>query len=217
MKNEEELVLMKIYKYGNPESDIVLIEPVGTHNLNEIPNQVEQIKINTKKEIQMIAIKVDNWNQELSPWKAQAVFGKEAFGDGASNFLAEILKLCADKNKKYYLGGYSLAGLFGLWACCQSDKFAGIAAASPSVWFPDFLTYMEENEIKSSCIYLSIGDREEKTKNVILSTVGDNIRKLEKIIRERKVNCILEWNQGNHFKDAGERTAKAFSWVIINQ
>ena len=39
---------MKLYKYGNPESDIVLIEPVGDHNLNEIPNQVERIKTNTK-------------------------------------------------------------------------------------------------------------------------------------------------------------------------
>ena len=51
---------MKLYKYGNPESDIVLIEPVGDHNLNEIPNQVERIKTNTKKEIQMLAIKVES-------------------------------------------------------------------------------------------------------------------------------------------------------------
>ncbi len=208
---------MKLYKYGNPESNIVLIQPVGTHNLNEIPNQVERIKINTKKEIQMLAIKVDNWNQELSPWKAPAVFGKEAFGDGASNLLTEIPQLCSDKNKKYYLGGYSLAGLFSLWACCQSDKFAGIAAASPSVWFPGFLTYLKENEVKSPCIYLSLGDKEDKTKNAMLSTVGDNIREVEKIMKENKVKCILEWNQGNHFKEAGERTAKAFSWVIINQ
>lgn len=208
---------MKLYKYGNPESDIVLIEPVGDHNLNEIPNQVERIKTNTKKEIQMLAIKVDNWNQELSPWKAPAVFGKEAFGEGALNLLTEILKLCSDKNKKYYLDGYSLAGLFSLWACCQSGKFAGIAAASPSVWFPGFLTYLEENEVKSPCIYLSLGDKEEKTKNAMLSKVGDNIREVEKIMRENKVNCILEWNQGNHFKDAEERTAKAFSWVIVNQ
>lgn len=208
---------MKLYKYGNPESDIVLIEPVGDHNLNEIPNQVERIKTNTKKEIQMLAIKVDNWNQELSPWKAPAVFGKEAFGEGALNLLTEILKLCSDKNKKYYLGGYSLAGRFSLWACCQSGKFAGIAAASPSVWFPGFLTYLEENEVKSPCIYLSLGDKEEKTKNAMLSKVGDNIREVEKIMRENKVNCILEWNQGNHFKDAEERTAKAFSWVIVNQ
>ena len=47
----------------------------------------------------MLAIKVDNWNQELSPWKAPAVFGKEAFGDGASNLLTEIPQLCSDKIK----------------------------------------------------------------------------------------------------------------------
>ena len=64
---------------------------------------------------------------------------------------------------------------------------------------------------------MSLGDKEEKTKNAMLSKVEDNIREVEKIIRENKVNCILEWNQGNHFKDAEERTAKAFSWVIINQ
>ena len=64
---------------------------------------------------------------------------------------------------------------------------------------------------------MSLGDKEEKTKNAMLSKVGDNIREAEKIMRENKVNCILEWNQGNHFKDAEERTAKAFSWVIINQ
>lgn len=79
------------------------------------------------------------------------------------------------------------------------------------------LTYLEENKVKSPCIYLSLGDKEEKTKNAMLSKVGDNIREVEKIMRENKVNCILEWNQGNHFKEAGERTAKAFSWVIINQ
>lgn len=64
---------------------------------------------------------------------------------------------------------------------------------------------------------MSLGDKEEKTKNAMLSKVGDNIREVEKIMRENKVNCILEWNQGNHFKDAEERTAKAFSWVIVNQ
>lgn len=69
---------MKLYKYGNPESDIVLIEPVGDHNLNEIPNQVERIKTNTKKEIQMLAIKVDNWNQELSPWKSTSSIWKRS-------------------------------------------------------------------------------------------------------------------------------------------
>ena len=73
-------------------------------------------------------------------------------------------------------GGYSLAGLFSLWAAYQTDVFSGIAAASPSVWFPGFIEYMKEHEIKSETVYLSLGDREEKTRNSVMSQVGNCIR-----------------------------------------
>ena len=112
----------------------------------------------------MIAVKVDDWNLDLSPWRSPAVFGKEDFGGGAASLLEEILRLCSDESKTYYLGGYSLAGLFSLWASYQTDRFAGIAAASPSVWFPGFLPYMKEHENQSRAVYLSLGDKEEKTK-----------------------------------------------------
>ena len=42
-------------------------------------------------------------------------------------------------NVKLYLGGYSLAGFFSLWAAYQTDRFAGVAAVSPSVWFPGWM------------------------------------------------------------------------------
>ena len=132
---------MTKYKYGNPEAPIVLIQPVGDHDLPEIEGEVAQIRKLTALDFQMIAVKVDDWNLDLSPWKAPAVFGNEDFGEGAASLLEEILRLCSDESKTYYLGGYSLAGLFSLWASYQTDRFAGIAAASPSVWFPGFLPY----------------------------------------------------------------------------
>ena len=58
-----------------------------------------------------------------------------------------------------------MAGLFSLWAAYQTDAFAGVAAASPSIWFPDFLQYMKEHDIRTESVYLSLGDREEKTRN----------------------------------------------------
>ena len=137
---------MTKYKYGNPEAPIVLIQPVGDHDLPEIEGEVAQIRKLTAQDFQMIAVKVDDWNLDLSPWKAPAVFGNEDFGEGAASLLEEILRLCSDESKTYYLGGYSLAGLFSLWASYQTDRFAGIAAASPSVWFPGFLPYMKEHE-----------------------------------------------------------------------
>ena len=35
-------------------------------------------------------LKTKDWNRELSPWKAPAVFGKEDFGDGAEDTLSFI-------------------------------------------------------------------------------------------------------------------------------
>ena len=105
---------MTKYKYGNPEAPIVLIQPVGDHDLPEIEGEVAQIRKLTALDFQMIAVKVDDWNLDLSPWKAPAVFGNEDFGEGAASLLEEILRLCSDESKTYYLGGYSLAGLFSV-------------------------------------------------------------------------------------------------------
>ena len=207
---------MTKYKYGNPEALIVLIQPVGDHDLPEIEGEVAQIRKLTALDFQMIAVKVDDWNLDLSPWRSPAVFGKEDFGGGAASLLEEILRLCSDDSKTYYLGGYSLAGLFSLWASYQADRFAGIAATSPSVWFPGFLSYMKEHENQSRAVYLSLGDKEEKTKNPVMATVGDCIREAHAWLQQCGIRSTLEWNPGNHFRDPGLRTAKAFAWVMKN-
>jgi len=96
----------------------------------------------------------------------------------------------------------------------QTDRFRGAAAASPSVWFPGFADYMKEHRIRTGAVYLSLGDREEKTRNPVMATVGDRIKEVHALLEERGINCILEWNEGNHFRDADIRTAKAFAWVM---
>ena len=208
---------MTIYEYGNPDADTVLIQLTGDHELSVLKNEVEEIRKRTSTDFRLIAAKVDDWNYELSPWKAQAVFGNEDFGDGAVRTLEQILTLCTDKSRTYYIGGYSLAGLFSLWAAYQTDVFSGIAAASPSVWFPGFLQYMKEHDMRAKSVYLSLGNREERTRNPLMATVGDCIREGYNLLKMQKIRTILEWNPGNHFKDAGIRTAKGFAWLIRNQ
>ena len=205
---------MITYEYGNPEADTVLIQPTGEHEMASLENEVREIEKRTSKEFRFIATKVENWNDDLSPWKAPAVFKTEDFCGGASKTLENIIALCADKNRKYYIGGYSLAGLFALWAACQTDIFSGVAAASPSVWFPGFIDYMKTYKIKSQNVYLSLGDREEKTRNPVMATVGHAIRSVHETISDSGINTILEWNQGNHFKDVDIRMAKALTWSI---
>ena len=205
---------MTIYEYGNPTADVVLIQLVGDHDLHDIENEITEIRNLINKDFRFIVVKVNNWYQELTPWKAPAVFGNESFGDGAWQTLEKLLKICTDKNKTYYIGGYSLSGLFALWASCQTDIFYGVAAASPSVWFPGFVEYLKERKIKSRSVYLSLGNKEEKTKNSVMSKVGDCIRELYAWMQAEEIQCTLEWNQGGHFKDPTLRVAKAFAWVL---
>lgn len=205
---------MKTYEYGNPTASVVFIQPVDEHDLSFMENEIAEIKKHTEKEFYLIAVGIEDWNKDLSPWRAPAVFGKEDFGDGAKETLDEIKKLCADKEKTYIIGGYSLAALFALWTSYCTDMFTAVAAASPSMWFPGFTDFMENNEILCDSVYLSLGDREEKTKNPVMQNVGDNIKRAYEFLNEKGVQSTLEWNEGNHFKDADIRTAKAFAWAI---
>ena len=204
---------METYLFGSESAPNVLIQPVDSHDLEGIENEVKTIRELTDAGFRMIAVRVPDWNRDLSPWTAPAVFGKEGFGDGAGDFLEEILSLCPD-GKACYIGGYSLAGLFALWAAYRTDRFAGVAAASPSVWFPGFTDFMQTNRIQSKAVYLSLGDREEKAKNPVMAAVGSRIREAEGILKAQGIPCTLEWNPGNHFRDADVRTAKAFAWIL---
>ena len=205
---------MNKLEFGNPDANIVLIQMVDEHDLEGIENEVALISKNAKMDFRLVALKINNWNNDLSPWQAPAVFGKEDFGGGADATLKEVLALCADDSKTYYIGGYSLAGLFALWAAYQTDVFEGVAAASPSIWFPGFVDYMEKSNLKASKVYLSLGDKEEKVRNPVMAKVGDDIRRAHAILQNKQIVTTLEWNPGNHFRDPDIRTAKAFSWVI---
>ena len=44
-----------------------------------------------------------------------------------------------------------------------------------------------------------------------LAAIESEVAAIEK--PESSVNCCLEWNKGNHFKESDLRTAKAFAWI----
>ena len=76
---------------------------------------------------------------------------------------------------------------------------------------------MKEHTIRTEKVYLSLGDREEKTRNPVMATVGDRIREAYDLLVECGTVCTLEWNQGNHFKEPDLRTAKAFAWLLSEE
>ena len=212
----------EILRYGKPDADTLLLQMVDDHDLEVIEQEAAYIrKLSGEQDFCLTAVKVNDWNKDLSPWPAPAVFGNEDFGDGAAETLEFLLSevvsdtdISKPSKQRLFIGGYSLAGLFALWAGYQTNRFDRIAAASPSIWFPYFTKYMRENEIHADAVYLSLGDREERTKNPVMAQVGNAIRDAETILRDAGTDCVLEWNKGNHFKEPDLRTAKAFAWLM---
>ena len=201
----------------------LLIQPVDEHDIEVLDNEVAEIQKNTEKQFSLIAFRIEDWNNELSPWEAPPAFGNKTFGSSAKDTLkfieSRLIPTVKEKYNlgdeiKYILGGYSLAGLFSLWSAYKSNTFSSIAATSPSVWFNGWEEFMNNNTPLSNTIYLSLGDTEEKTKNKVMSAVGNNIRKQEELLKNDNINTILEWNKGRHFSDSGLRVAKAFVWCI---
>ncbi len=210
-----------VWSADAPEA--LLVEPIDERDLDFIGRELDYLTTNSDRPFALAAFIVGDWNAELSPWSADPVFGKEAFGDGAGKtlrFVKDCLipeiysRISSLQGKAVILGGYSLAALFALWAAYESSVFSGIAAASPSVWFPGWMDYVRGRRPAAEKIYLSLGDQESRTRNRVMATVGDNILEYAGILSAQGVENTLEWNPGNHFRDADLRTAKAFRWCL---
>ena len=193
--------------YGKAHAEYLLLQMTGEHELQSMDSEVAAIA-QSAHHFLFAAVPVANWNDALSPWEAPAVRGKQGFGGKAADtlrFLTEQViptlkwQLDLPENVKIILGGYSLAGLFALWASTQTDLFYGVAAASPSVWFPGWMEFEQQCPIQAQRVYLSLGDKEEHTKNTVMAAVGDNIRALHSRLAECGADCTLEWNSGGHF------------------
>ena len=151
---------------------VYLLGDVADHSPVQVPEGVGLVNVG-----------VDLWEENFSPWCAPRVFAKGPnFGDGAQKTLDALINQVIPWTESELseppayraLVGYSLAGLFSLWAgmtqqvtrgvardckpgtgmspqvsCgCQSDApaatFQRIGAVSGSFWFPGLLDYVDQ-------------------------------------------------------------------------
>ena len=208
--------------YADDAPQILFIQPVDTHD-TELPDAEIEAMRNCALPFALAAFAVKDWNRELSPWAAPPVFGKLPFGGMAEETLSFVLacllpelRVQLGADMKVCVGGYSLAGLFALWAATETNAFSGVAAASPSVWFPGWMDYVKANPIQAKSVYLSLGDKEEQAKNPVMATVGDCIREQYALLQADH-SVTLEWNPGNHFQDSEKRTARAFCRIAAQE
>lgn len=173
----------------------------------------------------LAAFEAADWNHDYAPWAAPAVFGDAAFTGGAPETLRWLTEQCIPEIEAYsgtrrFLAGYSLAGLFALWSIYETSRFKGVASCSGSLWFPGWEEYMQTHELPADCmIYLSLGKKEERTRNAHMAVIGEVTRAYaQKLEKDPRVKAsAMVWHEGGHFHEPEKRVAAGIAWLIYHE
>lgn len=165
-----------------------------------------------------------NWNHDMVPWDSPPAFKNAApCTGGADNYLQLLTEEIIPTAEKQITGipcwrgiaGYSLAGLFALYAIYQTDFFSRVGSMSGSLWFPGMKEYIFSHKPKRrpECMYFSLGDKESKTRNPVLKSVRQNTEEIYAFYQREGIDTVFHMNPGNHFNHAAERTAAGICWL----
>ena len=210
----------RLFGSGTPEC--LLVQPSARHENASLEAEVALLAVLTDKPFLLVTIELEDWTIDLMPWPDGNISRDPEAGKHGQETLEIILNgLLPELERRYgtlpvILGGYSLGGLFALWASCQSDRFKAVAAASPSVWIHGWLPFAKKHMPMADAVYLSLGDQEEHVKNQAIARVGDNLRVQYELLQKQlgQERCTLVWEEGNHFTDNAGRMARAFAWCL---
>lgn len=173
----------------------------------------------------LVAISDLDWNHDMVPWDSPPAFrnAKPCTG-GADDYLRLLVEEIIPTAEKEIAGaprwrgiaGYSLAGLFALYAIYQTDLFSSVGSMSGSLWFPGIKEYIFSHESKRlpDYMYFSLGDKEAKTRNPILTTVQENTEEIQAFYQSKGINTVFQLNPGNHFVQGIERTVAGIQWLL---
>lgn len=212
--------------FATERPEVLLIQPSARHETKNdgINREVKVLATTATKGFAIVFFDTVEWAKALMPWQDEAVSRNEEVGRYASNTLEYIIEsLIPWLHERFgklpcIIGGYSLGGLFALWAARQSAAFCAVAAASPSLWIKGWADFADNRSLNAQLAYVSLGDREEHCRNQRMARIGDCVRH-EHLTLANQIGSsatTLEWNSGGHFGEEAERTAKAFAWCIEN-
>lgn len=164
------------------------------------------------------------WDEDLSPWPADPVLSADDHFSGQGDaFLAWIIEKALPWIESSLLhpplwkgiAGYSMGGLFALYAALKTDCFQKAACVSGSLWYPGFSSWAASQTLPDAlrAVYFSLGNTEVKTANPALRTTGRIMETLSQRYHAEGLESTFVWNSGSHFQDPDGRMAKAIVWL----
>lgn len=176
--------------------------------------------------VSVVAMSGMDWNDALTPWGAEGVFKKaKPFAGHAELFLKDLREdyfpsveaSLGLKRPERYLVGISLSGLFAVWSLFKCSLFAGVASISGSLWYNGFAEWVNNQTLAAPerRVFLSLGDREKKSKDKRMATVEDATRLVVDSLRAKgaSVSFLLEPDT-THFSPLVPRLSLAFDGLF---
>lgn len=173
----------------------------------------------------LIAISNLDWNHDLVPWPSPPAFrDSEPFTAGADAYLRLLLEEIRPRAEEALPGtptwrgivGYSLAGLFALYALYQTALFSRMGSISGSLWFPGLRDYVLSHSPRGPVerAYFSLGTKESKTRNPSLKSVLPDTELICGHLQALGAEATFQSNPGNHYDHPSERTAAGIAWLL---
>lgn len=212
---------VSVFLANEPASPVIYLNTVS----NEGQRVFEATQATGCPPFTLVTISDLTWNHDMAPWNSPAAFKKgEPFTGGANDYLRLLVEKIIPRAEKELAGppawrgiaGYSLAGLFALYAIYRTDVFSRVGCMSGSLWFLGFKEYIFSHEPKRrpDCIYFSLGDKEAKTRNPVLKTVQENTEEIQAFYQSEGIDTVFQMNSGNHFVQGIERTVAGIHWLL---
>lgn len=197
-------------------------EPCPVVFLNTVMDESEKVYNACRKlgapPFVLAAVSRVNWSDDMTPWPTEAVAKWESrCGGMADLYLSklenEIVPAVCDAlpfpPSGLYLAGYSLGGLFAIYALWNTPLFTRAASASGSLWYPDIAEYCCSREPagRPDRVYLSLGSKETKGRGRTAS-LRSNTEAVAARLRSLGADVTFEENPGGHTHEADRRMAK---------
>ncbi len=173
----------------------------------------------------LVAVSKLDWDHDMAPWDSPPLSRMDTpCSGGADDFLKLLEEEIVPEAEKDLRGepawrgitGYSLAGLFAVYAPYKSDLFSRVASMSGSLWFPNIKEYIFGHEFvrQPDAVYLSLGNKESRTRNEFLKTTEGNTDEIQKFYAKKGIDSVFVLNPGNHYVNAEKRTADGIEWIL---
>ena len=170
----------------------------------------------------LVCVSGNDWNRDFSPWAAAGVFRAGGdFSGGAEGYLQTFRQevMPAAEGAMHfsvtgrYIAGYSMAGLFALYSWLRGMQWDGVACCSGSVWFDGFEPWARTQNAQPTRLWMSVGDREKRTRNVRMQCVEDCARRLAQHWGER-MPTHFQLEKGGHFEEPEKRILRGIQWML---